>query len=55
MIYFDNVSKVYNEGNSVAIEDVTFQVAPKEFVSVVGHSGAGKTAAGGKQLRYYIH
>lgn len=43
MIYFDNVSKVYNSGQSVAIADVTFQVAPKEFVSVVGHSGAGKT------------
>jgi len=43
MIYFDTVSKVYNEGQSVAIEDVTFQVGPNEFVSVVGHSGAGKT------------
>ena len=43
MIYFDNVSKIYNGGQSVAIEEVTFQVAPKEFVSIVGHSGAGKT------------
>jgi len=43
MIYFDNVSKLYNSGNSVALESVTFQVAPKEFVSIVGHSGAGKT------------
>lgn len=43
MIYFDKVSKLYNAGNSIAIEDVTFQVAPKEFVSIVGHSGAGKT------------
>lgn len=43
MIYFDKVSKLYNSGNSVAIRDVTFQVAPKEFVSIVGHSGAGKT------------
>lgn len=43
MIYFDKVSKRYNSGNSIAIEDVTFQVAPKEFVSIVGHSGAGKT------------
>ena len=42
MIYFDNVSKVYNE-ESVALADVTFQVAPKEFLSIVGHSGAGKT------------
>lgn len=43
MIYFDNVSKLYNGGNSVALEGVSFQVAPKEFVSIVGHSGAGKT------------
>ena len=43
MIYFDNVSKLYNSGNSVALEGVSFQVAPKEFVSIVGHSGAGKT------------
>ena len=43
MIYFDSVSKVYNDGRAPAIQDVTFQVAPKEFVSVVGHSGAGKT------------
>lgn len=43
MIYFDNVSKVYNGGRSIAIENVSFQVAPNEFVSIVGHSGAGKT------------
>ncbi len=42
MIYFDNVSKSYN-GGSIALENVSFQVAPKEFVSIVGHSGAGKT------------
>jgi len=43
MIYFDNVTKIYNGGQSIALEEVTFQVAPKEFVSIVGHSGAGKT------------
>lgn len=43
MIYFDNVSKLYNDGRSAALQEVTFQVAPREFVSVVGHSGAGKT------------
>lgn len=26
-----------------ALEDVTLSIAPKEFVSIVGHSGAGKT------------
>jgi len=43
MIYFDNVSKLYNDGRSAAIQEVTFQVEPQEFVSIVGHSGAGKT------------
>ena len=41
MIYFDNVTKKY--GDMAALEDVTLSVAPKEFVSIVGHSGAGKT------------
>ena len=42
MIYFDKVSKVYSD-NSVALDDVTFTVEHNEFVSIVGHSGAGKT------------
>jgi cell division transport system ATP-binding protein len=43
MIYFDKVSKLYGDGRMPALEEVSFQVAPHEFVSVVGHSGAGKT------------
>jgi len=42
MIYFDKVSKIYND-NSVALDNVSFSVEPKEFISIVGHSGAGKT------------
>lgn len=42
MIYFNNVSKIYNK-DSVALEGVTFTVKEGEFVSIVGHSGAGKT------------
>lgn len=42
MIYFNNVSKVYNK-DSIALQDVTLTVKEGEFVSIVGHSGAGKT------------
>ena len=42
MIYFDKVSKIYGD-NSVALEDITLNIEPKEFVSIVGQSGAGKT------------
>ncbi len=42
MIYFNNVSKIYNR-DSVALEDVNLTVTAGEFVSIVGHSGAGKT------------
>lgn len=50
MIYFDRVSKIYGAqssgqtgAQSVALDDVTISIGPKEFVSIVGHAGAGKT------------
>lgn len=42
MIYFDNVSKTYPDG-TMALDGVTFAIKEGEFVSIVGHSGAGKT------------
>ncbi len=42
MIYYDKVSKIYPD-KSVALDSVSFGVEPKEFITVVGQSGAGKT------------
>lgn len=43
MIYFDNVTKIYNSNEVPALADVTFTIEPKEFVALVGQSGAGKS------------
>ncbi len=42
MIYFNDVTKVYNK-DSVGIQNVNLTISAGEFVSIVGHSGAGKT------------
>jgi ABC-type sugar transport system ATPase subunit len=44
-IRFDNVSKIFPRGNGsiTALEDVSFEVADQEFVTIVGPSGCGKT------------
>jgi cell division transport system ATP-binding protein len=42
IIHFDKVTKRF-PNNSLALEEATFSVMPGEMVSVVGHSGAGKT------------
>ena len=42
MIKFQGITKIYPSGTA-ALENVSFEVKPKEFVSIVGKSGAGKT------------
>ncbi len=47
MLSVNNVTKIYNsrfgKGETVALRDISFEVAKPEFVSVVGKSGCGKT------------
>lgn len=45
MISFQNVTKIYHSGSKpiTALQNISFEVKPKEFVSIVGRSGAGKT------------
>jgi cell division transport system ATP-binding protein len=42
MLYFDRVSKEYDNGIKV-LDDISLTVHKGELVSIVGHSGAGKT------------
>jgi cell division transport system ATP-binding protein len=43
MIRFENVTKIYPNAGEPSLEDVSFEIKEGEFVSIVGHSGAGKT------------
>lgn len=51
MVKFENVTK--NFGSIKALEDISFEVAPSEFVFVTGPSGAGKTTLLRLLLREY--
>ena len=44
-ITFDKVERAFNRGGEsfLALDDVSFEVREKEFVSIVGPSGCGKT------------
>jgi len=42
MIVFENVTKAF-PNETIALQDVSFQIDPAEFVFIVGPSGAGKT------------
>ena len=46
MIEVKNLTHIYNEGlphESVAIDDVSFTIDDGEFVSIIGHTGSGKS------------
>jgi len=47
MILFEKVTKIYHSELSPnqipSLKDISFKIEPKEFLSIVGRSGAGKT------------
>src|SRR5487761_1592607 len=43
MILLDRVTKTYGRSSSPSLDRISLHVEPKEFVIVVGQSGAGKT------------
>lgn len=43
MIYFNNVTKIYPANQNPTLEDINLTISAGEFISIVGHSGAGKT------------
>ncbi len=51
-IEFDGVWFAYNDEDWV-LRDVSFRVAPRETVAIVGHTGAGKTTLTNLLLRFY--
>jgi len=42
VIVFKNITKTYPT-NTIALDNVSFKIKKKEFISIVGKSGAGKT------------
>lgn len=43
MIRFEGVTKFYKEAHNPSIVDMDLEIKEGEFISIVGHSGAGKT------------
>lgn len=53
LISFENVSFAYDNGNRVALRNLSFQLAPGEKVALVGRSGAGKSTVVSLLLRFF--
>lgn len=52
-VTFSNVSFAYTDDREAPLQDVSFEVAPGEFLAVVGPTGSGKTTVADLLLRFY--
>lgn len=52
-IEFKNVSFVYPDTGIKALEDVSFEVKPGEFLAIIGRTGSGKSTIANLLLRMY--
>ena len=43
MVFFENVSKLYEDTGTQALENISFHIEQGEFVFIIGSSGAGKS------------
>ena len=43
-IVLENISKTYNKGNTLAVDDISFTVNEGELFGLIGPDGAGKTS-----------
>ena len=43
MVFFSDVSKMYDKTNTLALDRVSFYIEKGEFVFIIGSSGAGKS------------
>ena len=52
-VSFSNVSFAYTDDREAPLRDVSFDVAPGEFLAVVGPTGSGKTTVADLLMRFY--
>ena len=52
-VSFGNVSFAYTDDREAPLRDVSFEVAPGEFLAVVGPTGSGKTTVADLLMRFY--